>query len=251
MNFFLAVVIISYIFTQGVFVPSNQVHIETVTENSPAATAGLKNQDIIVSFAGKPVSTTEDLINIAKAQGGVETPLVIRRDGQEVTLSVVPRKDPPEGEGPLGISISNLEEKKYPWYQAPFYGLREAFQLSWLMLTTLATMVFKLITFQKAQVDVAGPVGIAQATGQAIKYGYMAVLQLMGLLSLNLALFNILPIPALDGGRLFFVLTEKWLGRHIKPKVEAVVHQIGMAFLLGLVVLITINDLVRLFTHKG
>ncbi|RJR15101.1 RIP metalloprotease RseP [Candidatus Microgenomates bacterium] len=246
MNFLLAVLVISYIFTQGVFVPTDQVHVEKVTENSPASEAGLMENDVIIQFGDTRITNTEALIKITSEKGNVPTPVTIVRNGEELVLTLTPRKDPPEGEGPLGIVITNLEEKKYAWYEAPFYGMIEAVKLSWFMISTLAAMVWRLITFQGGQVEVAGPLGIAQATGQAIKEGYMAVLQLAGLLSLNLAIFNALPIPALDGGRLFFVLFEDILGKRIKPKAEAAVHQIGMLFLLSLVVLVTINDILRI-----
>lgn len=246
MNFFLAVVIISYIFTQGVFVPTDRVHIERITENSPAAQAGIQAKDVVVSFAGKTITTSEELITTTKERTNLPTPIVVRRNGEELTFTVTPRKDPPKNEGPMGIIISNLEEKKYPVYQAPFYGMVETLKMSYLMVGTLLSMLFRLVTFQPVSVDVAGPIGIAQATGRAINVGFMAVLQLTGLLSLNLAIVNILPIPALDGGRLLFVVLEKFIGRRVKPTAERVAHQIGMAFLLALIVLITINDLLRI-----
>lgn len=246
MNFLLGVLIISFIFTQGVFVSTEKVHIEKVEENSPAAEAGFQKNDVIISFGGQKIKSTQDLINVAREKGGQATPVIIERNSQQQELLLTPRKDPPEGEGPLGIVISNLEERKYSWIEAPYYGTIEAFKLSWMMLSSLAVMLWKLVTFQSTQVDVAGPIGIAQATGQAVKQGYMAVLQLAGLLSLNLALFNVLPIPALDGGRLFFVLFENILGKKIKPRAEAVVHQIGMVVLLALIVLVTINDILRI-----
>jgi regulator of sigma E protease len=119
-------------------------------------------------------------------------------------------------------------------------------KLSYMMFSALLTMLWKLITFKNVSMEVAGPIGIAQATGQAVKYGYIAVLQLTGLLSLNLAIVNILPIPALDGGRLLFVFLEKILGRKVKPKAERIAHQIGMVFLLLMIILVTVNDIVRL-----
>lgn len=247
MNFVLAIIVISYIFTQGVFIPTERVHIEKVSEDSPAVTAGFIEKDVIISFADEEIKKTEDLINIAKTKGGETVSVVVKRGSEQLTLYITPRKDPPEGQGPLGIVISNLEEKKYPWYQAPFFGTIEALKLSYLMISSLVVLLFKLITFQPTEVEVAGPIGIAQVTGQAVKQGYMAVLQLTGLLSLNLAIFNVLPIPALDGGRLFFVIFERWLGRHVKPKVEAAIHQVGMVFLLALFVLVTLNDLRKLF----
>lgn len=247
MNFLLAVIILSYIFTQGVYVPSDHVRFEKISPDSPASIAGLVENDILVSFNGKYIKTSEELIVATKENGGISTEMIIKRGDQNITLMITPRKDPPPDQGPLGVVISNLEEKKYPWYQAPFFGLLEALKMSWMMLTMLGTTLFRLITFQPVGADVAGPIGIAQATGQAVKYGFSAVLQLMGILSLNLAIVNVLPIPALDGGRLLFVVLEKFIGKRVKPQAERVAHQIGMVFLLALIALITINDLLRIF----
>lgn len=246
MNFLLAVLIISYIFTQGVYVPTDRVHIEKVSSNSPAALAGLQEGDVIVSLHGKLINTTDDLINYTKKRAGQETSIVVDRFGQKLNLIIIPREDPPKEQGPIGVVISNLEIKKYLFYQAPIYGTYEALKMSLLMLIALADILWRLVTFQPITVEVAGPVGIAQATGKAVQSGMMAVLQLMGLLSLNLAIINLLPIPALDGGRLMFVVLEKFIGRRVKPKVEQIAHQVGMAFLLALFVLITINDILRL-----
>lgn len=246
MNFLLAIVIISFIFTRGVFVPTDRVHLEKIAAGSPAEVAGLQAKDMIVSFDDKSITTSEDLIHTTKERTGLPTNIVIKRGEETLKFTVTPRKDPPKDQGPMGVVISNLEEKKYPILQAPFYGTIEALKMSALMISALLTMLIKLVTLQPVSVDVAGPIGIAQATGQAVKVGFMAVLQLTGLLSLNLAIVNILPIPALDGGRLLFVVLEKFIGRRVKPQAERVAHQIGMAFLLALIVLITVNDLLRI-----
>jgi len=246
MNFLLAVIVISFIYTQGVATPTKRVHVEKIIANTPAEKAGIKEQDIIISFASQSITSTEELIKVTQENSNKETPMIIERSGNQLTVSITPRQNPPKEEGPMGVVISNMEIKKYPVWQAPFYGTIETIKLSYLMITTLALLVWKLISFQNVGMDVAGPIGIAQATGQAVKYGFMAVLQLMGLLSLNLAIVNILPIPALDGGRLLFVFLEKILGKKVKPQAERVAHQIGMVFLLGLIILVTINDIVRL-----
>lgn len=246
MNFLLATAIISYIFTQGVYVPSDHVTITGVVADSPGAAAGIHAEDIVVSMGGKDIKTSEELITTTNEFAGTETTMVVLRDGTPVTLTVTPRKDPPENQGPMGITITNLEEKRYAWYQAPFYGMIEAIKLSYIMVTTLLMLIYRLVTFQKVAVDVGGPVAIYQATGQAVKSGVNSVLQLAGLLSLNLAIINVLPIPALDGGRLLFVVLEKFIGRKVKPRAEQVAHQIGFAFLIGLIVLVTVNDILRI-----
>lgn len=248
MNFLLAVLIISYIFTQGVFVPTEQVHVEKVQENSPAALAGIQDGDVIVSLDGQSITKTETLISLTKEKAGETLPLVVRRGEATLTLTLTPRKDPPPDEGPLGVVISNLEERKYPWYQAPFYGLIEAFRMSYLMLALLGDLVWRLVTFQPIGGDtVAGPIRIIEEVGKASQQGIMSVLNIMGLLSLNLAIFNLLPIPALDGGRLLFVVLEKFIGHKVRPRIELMAHQLGMVFFISLLVLVTINDLLRKF----
>lgn len=275
MNFSLAVIIISFLFTQGVMVPTNRVHIERVIEGSPAEAAGLAEKDIIKSIkyqvssipstklrAGKStnqkskmrdyesveIKSGEDLIKATKDRLGEEIVLVIVRDGQEIEVSIVPRKEYPEDQGPMGIVISNYEEKKYPLWQAPVLGMKEALVMSFHLTKGIAQILWKLISFQPVAKDVAGPLGIAQMTGMAVKFGFRAVLELMGLLSLNLAIVNILPFPALDGGRLLFVLIEGATGKKIKTNWERYIHQAGMIILIALMLLVTLNDLMRIFS---
>lgn len=247
MNFLLAVVIISYMFTKGVSLP-NGVLVEELLPDSPAIEAGLQADDTIIEYDGTKVYETQDLVRLTRETGGEQVNVVLLRGPEktQVTISVTPRKDPPENQGPLGVRIStSVDEVKYPWYIAPYHGLIWAFKFSYLIFMTLLDTLYKLVTFQQARIDVGGPVAIYKATDEAVKFGTQAVLNLMGLLSLNLAIFNLLPIPALDGGRLMFVVFEKFLGRKVKPAAELVAHQIGMAFLIGLIILVTINDIVK------
>lgn len=107
-------------------------------------------------------------------------------------------------------------------------------------------MLVSLVVNRQVPKDIAGPIGIFQITGQATKAGYLAVFQFLGILSVNLAIVNILPFPALDGGRIWFLVYEMITRKKANPRVEALVNSIGMAFLLGLMVLITVNDVLRL-----
>ncbi len=252
MNFILAIVLTSYLFTQGVMVPVERVHIEKSIAGSPAATAGIAPGDIIKAFQFNDqtvsIKNGDQIIKLTREHLGEEITLKIIRGAQEKDMLVTPRKDFPKDQGPLGIVISNYEEKKYPWYQAPVLGTKEALKLSWELVKGIGVTVWKLISFQSVSKDVAGPLGIAQMTGQAIKFGSNAVLELMALLSLNLAIVNVLPFPALDGGRLLFVIIEWITGKKVRTNWERYVHQIGMAILLTLIVLITLNDIYRLVT---
>lgn len=254
MNFLLAVAITALLLTRGIIEPTKIVHIETVTENSPAAIAGLEEQDVVssIQFADatgvqtKMLETPDALIEIVKANAGQPVTLSILRNGNPLTITLTPRKDPPKGEGPLGVAVSNLEKHTYPVSQAPWLAVKINAERVGMMLTSLGSVIAKLVTGQKlASGEIAGPIGIAQVTGEAVKYGFDAVLEFMAILSLNLAVLNILPFPALDGGRLVFVIADKF-GKKARPAVERMIHQIGMIILLALILLVTVNDILRI-----
>ncbi len=251
-NFLLGWLVISFLFTQGVPTPVNKVLVEKVQPGSPAFDAGLQNNDYILELdkSGKKykLSSPNDLTLLTQKFLGETVVILVERKGQKINLELTPRKNPPKGEGPLGVVITSpFVEKKYPWYQAPFYGLIEAFNITKKIITELAKVAFQLVTLQKPKVDVAGPIGIAQYTGQAIKFGKNAVLELLALLSLNLAVINIFPFPALDGGRLVFVIYEWVTKKRVNQKFEKYLNVIGFALLLSLAVLVTINDLIKIY----
>ncbi|MFA6005941.1 MAG: M50 family metallopeptidase [Patescibacteria group bacterium] len=252
MNFMLAVVVISYLFTKGVYVPAHKVTVVSVEKNSPAAEANLRKNDIVVSIEKPgekafPVTTVQELISTAKKNAGMLITLHYKRDGKNMSVSLTPRKDPPAGQGMLGLVITDVMKKSYSWVEAPFAGLKESLSISAQFYQQLVGMVGKLVTLQKQQVDVSGPVGIAQLTGQAVKDGFDSVLQLLGLLSLNLALINIIPFPALDGGQFAFVMYELVTRRKINDQIKAKINAVGFMFLLFLIAAISLNDIRKLF----
>lgn len=250
-NFLLGWFIFSYLVTQGVPVPTNNVIVEKVTKNSPASMAGLKEKDVITKLVLENnsinLTSADTLIKETKKSAGKNIELSVQRNGKQLTVNLVPRVNPPEGEGPLGITITSFTEKKYPWYSAPYYGLIEAFNITSKIASELGKMLYNFVTFQKQNVDVAGPVGIANLAGQAVKFGRNAFLEFLALLSLNLAIMNILPFPALDGGRLVFVLYEGFTKRKPNKDFEKYTNLIGFVALLSLAALITVNDIVKLF----
>lgn len=251
LNFILGWVIVSYLFTQGVPVPTDRVVIQEVVENSPASNAGLKAGDEITQITTPDgvveVDASEDISSTARTYAGEIITLTVARDSGQVNYALIPRKDPPEGQGSLGVLITNYEIKKYSIVEAPVLGLVESAKITGIIARELGKLFVTLITFNKPEADIAGPVGIAQLTGQAAQQGLQSLLQLIGLLSLNLAVINILPFPALDGGRLAFVLYEWGTGRKINPKIEQRLNFIGFAFLIGVLILVTINDIIKLF----
>ena len=258
MNTLLAVSITTVLLTRGVIEPVGFVHVESVTDGSPAQIVGIEVNDRITSVAFinikgekevKNVIVPSDVITFMNEKKGNVVTITLLREGKEVVVYPLPRTTPPEGQGPLGVSISDLEKHVYPWREAPIKAVQINAQRAYQMLAGLVSVIGRLVTGGTiAKGEVAGPIGIAQVTGEAVKYGVDAVLEFMSILSLNLALLNILPFPALDGGRLAFVVLEKF-GRKARPQLERTIHQIGILFLLALMALISLQDILRIF-HK-
>lgn len=252
MNFLLAVVIISYLYTvQGVPTLGDKVIVSEIVKNSPAYLAGLKKGDIVLEINNKKISKTADLIDETKKHLGQPVKLSVKSEKITKTIVMTPRKIYPAGEGPIGVAISqSVIVKKYPWYKAPFVGTAEVAKDSLLILSGLGDVVRNLVIQRTIPQGVAGPVGIAQLTGEFVQSGFLAVLSFAALLSLNLAVLNILPIPALDGGRLFFILIEGVTRRKVNPRFEAYAHAVGIAVLLALIAIITLHDFIRIFQGK-
>lgn len=256
MNFLLGIVLFAVVYSfVGIPVKTDRVRIVEIVAESPAAAAGLAVDERVAQFrfgekTEKIVDTTQ-LVKLVTENAGSEIEiLVVGKDGGERSVRVTPRKDPPEGQGALGIILSNVELTKFPWWQMPFrgmaVGLSEAIAWGRDIAGGLGKMVYGLLTGQGVPADLAGPVGIYQVSGRVIKQGVLATLQFIGILSVNLAVLNILPFPALDGGRLIFLGVEKVIGKRRKNVVEGYVNTAGMIFLLSVMALITIRDIWRL-----
>lgn len=248
MNFILAVGLTSYLLTKGDMEPAGEVRVVKVLSGSPAEVAGLKENDVVKKVQEKTLTISEDLISITAANEGKPLLLTIVRAGSEYKFTVTPKKDPtdPKARARMGIQISDVTFLKFPWYQAPWEAVKVNVRRAADMVITFGVLIGRIATLKPLQADVAGPIGIAQVTGEAVKFGLDAVIKFMSLLSLNLAVLNILPIPALDGGRLAFIFLEKILGRRVKPAFEKSTHQVGMIILLILILLISIHDILRL-----
>ena len=252
MNFVLATAIISYLFAfHGVPSAGDKVEIVALVKHAPAQQAGLQVGETILSVDGKRVTDPNEVISYVKAHLGKKIAIQVQNKTGVQDIHVTPRVHYPETEGAMGIEISqNIITKTYPWYQAPWVGLKESIQESWMIVQGLWQAVTTVAVQHQVPQGLAGPVGIAELTGQFIKIGPFAVLSLVSLLSLNLAILNILPIPALDGGRLFFILLEGVTRRKVNQQFEAYAHAVGMILLLALIAFITFHDLYMVFTHQ-
>ncbi|MBU2577993.1 RIP metalloprotease RseP [Patescibacteria group bacterium] len=252
MNVLLAVVVFSVLyFIYGIPTKTGEIQIVAVSENSPASEIGLKAKDKIVSVDNQKFSNIEEFIDYTTLRAGEEVELVIARENESQVYRITPRKEPPQGEGPLGVAISDTELKKYPVWQMPYLGVREGFResVAWgkmILVSLRDNVVLKLARGEAPSKDLAGPVGIYQITGQVKEAGFLALLQFLGILSVNLAIINILPFPALDGGRLVFLGYEAVFRKKVSPKIEVWANTAGMVLLLAFMLLITVNDIVRL-----
>jgi regulator of sigma E protease len=159
--------------------------------------------------------------------------------------SLTPKIDAESGRKVMGVALVEAAIVSFPWYSAIGRGIyASGFYMKEIFLTFF-DLIKGLFVGQKPGVELSGPVGIAVLTGQAARLGFIYLLQFAALLSVNLAVVNILPIPALDGGRLLFVIIEKIRGRTVRPLLEASIHRSVFLLLLGLILFVTAHDLIR------
>ena len=247
------------------FFAVNQVNktdlvIGQVSPDSPASKADIKLPAKIISVNGQTMKTAEEFTGVINENKGKEITLALQdiNTFADYKIKLTPRVNPPKNEGRLGIVFSPFQTAVLS-YETPsqklFSGLTYSFNLLDYNMEVIAKLIgvsFQERTAAPVGEAVSGPVGILGVFGQVLqipnaKEKVLQGLNLIGLISISLAFFNVLPFPALDGGRLFFILIEAVIGRRIKPRIELLANQIGMAILLGLIVLVTINDLLRLF----
>jgi len=250
MNFITAIILTMVLLMYGIPAASGRVHIESVVSGSPASMAGLVSGDVVKRIVSTvdsiTIHTPDDIVSYTKNHLGESLTLVIERNNQEQLISLVPRANAPKGEGAMGISISDLELKRYTFIESIPESFKITIDRAVQMFVGLYTFLAKLFSLQNVSNDVAGPIGIAQVTGKAVQFGITAVIEFMSILSLNLAVLNILPIPALDGGRFLFVVIEAITGKRVRAGFERKTHQIGMMILFTLIFLISLNDILRI-----
>ncbi len=238
----------------------NQVVISEIAKNSPAEKEGLKSMTKVISVNDQKIEDTQNFINIVNSNKGQEIEIVWSDlQTQEIhKTKVTPRVVVPKNEGALGVGLFSLSEAVLN-YETPiqkiFSGITHPINLMSYNLNVMGNLVkvsLEKKTTEPLTQGVSGPIGIASLTGsileiQNLKEKLLQLLNLAGILSISLAFFNVLPIPALDGGRLFFILIEAVTGRKVNQKFESLAHSFGMIVLLGLMVLITFKDLWKLF----
>ena len=238
--------------------PDTGAVVARVAPNTPAQQAGVQPRDRILSINGHTIHNTDDVSRYILLYQGTTMHWQVRRNGQVVNVYpyarwAVPTEIEPDGtkvrQGPTGIVIDPITTIPVTYTQqyAPWEAVPRGAQETWDTLVSFRNQIISWVKSRSAP-EVAGPVGIAQATGQVVKEsGWESLIRLAALLSLNLAIVNILPLPMLDGGRVMFVLIEiARRGKRIAPEKEALVHLIGFALMMSFVAVISYIDIARI-----
>jgi len=252
MNFILPLLLFSIAFMIPHPLVIGQVTVEEVAPDSPAARAGIQHGDTILSVNEKTVSNSGDLHRYVQLNLGKEIAVLVQHsDSTNENIKVIPRWKPPEGQGATGILITTsnptIGSQHYPFWKAIPMGVNACIETFILFKNGIVSMIIGT-----APVELAGPVGIAQLTGEVAKAGISPLLEFAAFLSINLALINMFPIPALDGGRIAFVLLE-WgrRGKRIAAKTEGLVHLIGFAMLMAFFAAVTYQDIIRIINGES
>jgi regulator of sigma E protease len=257
MNILLAMVLISIGLMVGMpqsldaldknaVISDRKIQIIQVMDPSPAKNAGLSVGDIIVGIDGKQFASYPEIQKYVDEHKDKELAYQIKHAGETKDVKIKPEIREETGKGGIGVALTETGLVKYPWYQAIWQGIRQTFVLAWVILVAFYELLKGLIMGSGVSGGVAGPVGIASLTGQVARMGFVYLLQFTALLSINLAIINFLPIPALDGGRVLFLIIEKIKGTPVRRELEAVIHNFGFMLLMLLVLLVTFNDIINI-----
>lgn len=242
---------------------TSPVIVSSIVEGYPAAGAGIEQGDEIISFNGEPIESTQELIDVSKDSRGETVPVVYERDGTETTVDVTLRD---ADSAVFGAGLGQQEYVKATW-SAPVVGVVTTAQYTWVTLEGLGNLLYNFVAglvgqlsfsaegreqateqLNEAGASVAGPVGILGVIFPAAsEAGFSQIVFLAAIISLTLAVMNALPIPALDGGRWFVTALYKVRGKKLTKEKEESIHGTGFMVLMGLIVIITIADVIKFF----
>ena len=256
MNFILAWVLFSVVFFQGIpqalddkqqdsSVTITNVVVADVLAASPAASAGLQLGDEILAVDDQSLTKADDIIKFIQDNKTEEINFKVKRQAESLDFKIKPEFIAEKNQTLIGIVLVDTGIVHYGFWASIWQGLKVSAIMVWRILEALYQLFASLIVGGKVSADLSGPIGVAVLTGQVAKMGWLYLLQFTAILSVNLGVLNILPIPALDGGRLLFVLIEKIRGKRIKEKTEVIIHNTGFALLMLLVVVVTLKDIGR------
>jgi len=239
---------------KGSVIQNQALTITSVLPNSPAEIAGIKTGDKIISLETKTDSTkllssdlgTENIQTFVKTHAGQEVIVSLIRGQEAKELVVIPEKSKASDGVMIGISMDMIGTLKLPIHQAIWEGLKLTWDVTVATVVGFYNLIRSAFIGQADMSTLTGPVGIVGVVGDAAKFGFIYLLSFTAFISINLAVINLVPFPALDGGRLLFLLIEKIKGSRIKPQIANMVNMIGFGLLMILMVFITYHDIVKL-----
>lgn len=247
MNIVLALIVFIGIFAyQGEVPVYGPAYIDSVTENSPAQEAGILPNDKVTQAVFEngdvvAIETSRDLSNALALNPG-NAILTIERGSETIEVTVVPKFNEEEQRYMIGIGLPAPDRKEISFFESVKYGAQETVAQTVLIFDTLKNLIRGI-----GVENLSGPLGIFNMTSQSVQAGFLVFINLLGLLSLNIGIFNLLPLPVLDGGRILLVLIEKVTGKTLSEKAEMAIMGISFALLIGLMIFVTFNDITRLF----
>jgi len=229
-----------------------KVQVVAVAANSPADKAGVKSGDTIKKFkigdSGFEISKVKEIQELTEKYKGEEIILTIERRPTEVfDVKLVPRVSPPAGEGPMGVGLVRTAIKSYSWWISPWQGILTTVNLTSAIIQGYGQAIKNVISSKPSGVELMGPVGVIHLFAQVSRLGINYFLQFVGMVAIYIALFNILPIPAVDGGKLLFLGIEAARRKPLSEKIEQNVTTLFFTLLIALMVWVTIKDITRLF----
>lgn len=257
MNFLLAILLFSMAFQLGL--PESvgddasfedaKVQIVSVAKDSPAELAGFEMGDEVIAINSVEIEKISQFQEAITNNKGQEISVEIFRGTQDemLTLATTVREEAPSGQGLLGVELVRTAFARHGFFESIWLAIQATFGLVLAILAFLGDLIVKLFVSEPISAQVAGPVGIAVMTGQMAKLGLAYILQFTALLSVNLGVINLLPFPALDGGRIFFLLIEKIKGKPLNRKIEGMANAVGFFLLIGLMIFITFKDIANFF----
>lgn len=235
--------------TEGVspyaHVSDRRIQVVRVLPGSPADAAGIEVGDTFISVDGVAYGDIPDFRGYTGERAGTAIVLGIEHDGEAATVEVAPEFLDETGRAGIGIALVETGIARYPVWLAPVQALDATWGLLTQIFDAFGALISSIFVAHAPEVEFSGPVGIAVLTSRAAKAGFRYLLQFTAVLSVNLAVINILPFPALDGGRLLFLLLERLRGRAISRRIEIAAHNLGFTALIILVLVVTYRDVVR------
>ncbi|MFA5870837.1 MAG: RIP metalloprotease RseP [Candidatus Paceibacterota bacterium] len=247
-------VLVGWIFFSGVYMTGSpeRAVIMDVKQNAPAAVVGIKSGDIVLALESREIGiikkpNADEFISFTSKAVGKEISIEISRQGISKAFTITPRVNPPEGEGALGVTITNAGFARQSFFSAIGNGFITT--MSVILAIVVGLFSFFAHIFSANGFDaVAGPIGVVKMASEMGTLGLSYVFQIIGLISINLAILNLIPFPALDGGRVLFLIIEKFRGKPAPEKVEQIVNMVGFFALIVLMVVVTFKDISRLFS---